>query len=443
MKHKNLTLMAVAMSIVLSLSACGTAGKADSVAGTESVAAESTESVENSTEAFVPEEELSTEESIEESVNETESTETVTETQEPAADEAVIDAKTVSEDKTAGAGYTYSEVSKTMYAKSTVNVRSLPSTSGNRLGSLSKNQKVAVTGQCNETGWYKISYNNAEGFVSNKYLTDEPVAAAAGTKTAQAQVGTKTNSGTSTGDPVIDAAIAKYGPHIMVANDGTIYSSETFQLLGTLDGSVDNGSTTSNTTVTTKRNSHEDGYDRAIAEEIWGYMNAERTSAGLDAIAWNEDIYNFSCTRAQQIVTDFSHSGSGGYGENILLRNSSQDAYDMHMQWHDSYGHHYNYMTDFWTDGACAVYFQNGTAYAVQNFDKKMYESSGKQTREYNGQTIELTDQEAEAFDNGKFWIASNGVFICIRDDGTVATYGNSHTQDEVSAAVAEYFATH
>lgn len=422
MKYKKITLMAVAMSIVLSLSACGNTTQTGSVENTESAVTESTESVENSTEAFVLENELNIEESTEESVDTTET-----------------EKKTTSTDKTESAGYTYTEDSRMMYAKSTVTVRSLPSTSGNKLGSLSKNQEVTVTGQCNETGWYRISYNNAEGFVSNKYLADEPVAVSV----AQAGTNTGKNTSTSTGDPVTDAAIAKYGPNIMIFEDGTIYSTETWQQVGTLDGSVDNGSTTSNTTVTTKRNSHEDGYDRAIAEEIWGYMNAERTSAGLDAIAWNEDIYNFSCTRAKQIVTDFSHSGCGGYGENILYRNSSQDAYDMHMQWHDSYGHHYNYMTDFWTDGACAVYFQNGTAYAVQNFDKKIYESSGKQTREYNGQTIELTDQEAEAFDNGKFWIANNGVFICIRDDGTVATYGNSHTQDEVSAAVAEYYATH
>ena len=122
MKHKKITLMAVAMSIVLSLSACGTAAQTGSVESTESTATESTESVEDSTEAFVPETELSTEESVDET-EETESTETVTETQEPVADEAVIDVKTVSDDKTASTGYTYSEVSKTMYAKSTVNVR--------------------------------------------------------------------------------------------------------------------------------------------------------------------------------------------------------------------------------------------------------------------------------------------------------------------------------
>ncbi len=128
----------------------------------------------------------------------------------PVAKAAELEGKTISF-KSAGAvniAYTYTDMSKTMYAKSAVNVRSLPSTGGTRLGSLSKNQEVAITGQCNETGWYRISYNGGEGFVSNKYLVDEPVAAAASTKTAQAQTGTKTNSSTYTGIPVVDAGIS-------------------------------------------------------------------------------------------------------------------------------------------------------------------------------------------------------------------------------------------
>ena len=437
MKHKNLTLMAVAMGIVLSLSACGTAGKTDSVESTESVVTESTESVENSTEAFVPEEELSTEESTEESVNETESTETVTETQEPAADEAVIDAKTVSGDKTAGAGYTYSDLSKTMYAKSTVNVRSLPSTSGNRLGSLSKNQEVAVTGQCNETGWYRISYNSAEGFVSNKYLTDEPVAAAAGTKTAQAQAGTKTTSGTSTGDPIVDAAIAKYGPHIMVADDGTIYSSETFQELGRVDstGSVSD------------YNKDAKYFDRAVAEQVWAYVNEERAAAGLNTLTWDENIYNFACQRAQAIVTNYSHEGCGNYGENIqqafdyLL---DENADSIHGGWYNSPGHHANYMSTMYGSGACAVYICNGCCYAVENFalasSPQTDPYASNQTREYNGKTLDLSGQQAKAFDNGNFWVASNGIIVYVESSGNLSC---NATGDAAMAALNEYDATH
>lgn len=47
--------------------------------------------------------------------------------------------------------YTYTDLNKTMYAKSSVNVRSLPLKDGTKIGSLSQNQAVNVTGQCNET----------------------------------------------------------------------------------------------------------------------------------------------------------------------------------------------------------------------------------------------------------------------------------------------------
>lgn len=68
--------------------------------------------------------------------------------------------------------YTYTELSATMYAKSAVNVRDLPSTDGNKLGGLSSGQTVTVTGKCNETGWYRIDYNGSVAYVSNSYLVD-------------------------------------------------------------------------------------------------------------------------------------------------------------------------------------------------------------------------------------------------------------------------------
>ena len=68
--------------------------------------------------------------------------------------------------------YTYKEFNKTMYAKSSVNVRDLPSTGGNKLGALSKAQEVSVTGQCNETNWYRITYNGHVAYVSNNYLVE-------------------------------------------------------------------------------------------------------------------------------------------------------------------------------------------------------------------------------------------------------------------------------
>lgn len=70
--------------------------------------------------------------------------------------------------------YVVTDMTKTMYAIQSVNLRSGPSTEYDRIGGLTTNQEVAVTGQ-SETGWYRISYNGGDAFVSNSYLSDTKV----------------------------------------------------------------------------------------------------------------------------------------------------------------------------------------------------------------------------------------------------------------------------
>ena len=71
--------------------------------------------------------------------------------------------------------YTYCDLDKTMWVKSSVNVRDLPSTDGKKIGKLTENQEVKVTGQCNETLWYRIEFNETIAFVSNNYLQDTKI----------------------------------------------------------------------------------------------------------------------------------------------------------------------------------------------------------------------------------------------------------------------------
>lgn len=71
--------------------------------------------------------------------------------------------------------YTYTDMDATMYAQKTVNVRSLPNTDGEKLGSLSTNDEVKVTGQCAETSWYRIEYSGGAAYVSNSYLGNDKV----------------------------------------------------------------------------------------------------------------------------------------------------------------------------------------------------------------------------------------------------------------------------
>lgn len=349
-------------------------------------------------------------------------------------DETVLEEKSETE-KTVT--YTYTDVSKTMYAKRSVNVRTSPSTSGARLGSLKKNNEVTVTGRCNETGWYRIVYGDGEAFVSDKYLCDEKV-----TETVNAaQTDFLTPDGfLNPNNPIVAAAYEKYGENIAICEDGTVLDGATWQVLGRIDNMP--GS-----------NADEPGsFDRAAAEEVWAHMNEERVSAGLNALAWDENIYNFACQRAQQIVTDFSHNGCGNYGENIQFQSgTTPNGLSIHMLWFLSPGHHANYLSPVYGSGACAVYVYNGMTYAVQNFTSA---SNSQPAGGGNGEpanagisNTETSGTESEIvgeIENGTTWTASNGVALFIRSDGLVAVLGGGdHTPEECKAALDEYNATH
>ncbi len=153
------------------------------------------------------------------------------------------------------------------------------------------------------------------------------------------------------------------------------------------------------------------GYYKDMAKQVWEYVNAERTANGKSALAWDESIYSYACQRAPEIITDFSHdkNNHSGYGENILSRPESMtsSAYDIHMQWYNSPGHHTNYMNSDYVSGACAIYYYNGTYYAVQNF---MVE--------------------------GTRYTASNGISVIITPNGGISYIVNdSATQQAIAEA--------
>ena len=85
--------------------------------------------------------------------------------------------------------YTFTDMNATMYATQTVNVRTLPSTDGEKVGSLSTNQEVNVTGQCNETGWYRFEYSGETAYVSNNYVSDTMLEASAAAQSASSDGG--------------------------------------------------------------------------------------------------------------------------------------------------------------------------------------------------------------------------------------------------------------
>lgn len=120
-------------------------------------------------------------------------------TEEPATKEVVEAEPTAEPEPTEEtATYTYADTTATMYAKSAVNVRDLPSTDGNKVGALTTNQETTVTGKCNETGWYRISYNGTDAYVSNNYLSDTKVAVATAAPSTNTQVASASVQTTST-----------------------------------------------------------------------------------------------------------------------------------------------------------------------------------------------------------------------------------------------------
>lgn len=333
MKHRTHKLAAKAVAAILCaalmLTACGskeTTSNETANTETTSVTATETTSVE-STETTVAE--PTAEPTVEPAVKPTaEPTEAPTETApapavEPTAEPVVTETTTA-----ADAGYTYSELNQTMYAKSAVNVRDLPNTDGKKIGSLKASQEIAVTGKCDQTGWYCFEWNNTTGYVSDKYIVSEKpavntVASTGSNNTAGKQYANSTGTDEfGISDAVIENFMKSHG-----------------------EG--DTGNTTTGNTSTTN-----DYFDRAAAEQIFALVNAERTAAGIPALTWSEDLYNIAVQRCYE---DDVHAGvRAGTTENYTTGNGS-DAAAIHQKWHDSEGHRNTYMRAEYTYGAVAV----------------------------------------------------------------------------------------
>ena len=71
--------------------------------------------------------------------------------------------------------WTITEITKTMYPTTSINIRKGPNTSFEKVGVFAKNQEVSITGKVKETGWYRVHFRGQDGFVSNKYLSESKI----------------------------------------------------------------------------------------------------------------------------------------------------------------------------------------------------------------------------------------------------------------------------
>ena len=307
----------------LMLTACGSKETtSNETASTETTSVTATEATSvESTETTVAEP------AVEPAETPTESEAAPTETAhtiEPTAEPVVAETTTV-----ADAGYTYSELNQTMYAKSAVNVRDLPNTDGKKIGSLKASQEITVTGKCDQTGWYRFELNNTTGYVSDKYIVSEkPVSNVAATG----------NSNTA----------------------GNQYASNTVDdTFGITEEQIENfmkthgDGATGNTTTTTSKDAY---FDRAMAEQVFAMVNAERSAAGIPELTWSEDLYNIAMERCHE--DDGHASVRPGTGENCQTGSFGDDnanATTIHQNWKNSQGHYDNYMNTMYGTGAVAI----------------------------------------------------------------------------------------
>lgn len=334
MKHRTHKPTAKAVAAILCAALMLTACGSKETANTENTPVESTEVT--TTEAATTKPAVEPTEAPMES--EVTPTETPAESPAPAVEPTAAPVETTAV-STVSTGYTYSELNQTMYAKSAVNVRDLPSTDGKKIGSLKASQEITVTGKCDQTGWYRFDLNGTTGYVSDKYIVSE--------KPAVNTVASTGSNNTAGNQYANNTGTDEFG-----ISDAVI---ENFMKS---HGEGDTGNTTTGSTSNTS-----DYFDRAAAEQVFASVNAERTAAGIPALTWSEDLYNIAVQRCYE---DDGHTGMrAGTSENYTTGGGS-DAARIHQKWHDSEGHYNNYMNNKWTYGAVAVRICYSTIGGIQ-----------------------------------------------------------------------------
>ena len=322
--------VAAILCAALMLTACGSKETANtettSVTATEATSVESTEMTTTEAAVAEPTAEPTAEPAETPTESETAPTETPAESPAPAVEPTAASV----EPTAVSTGYTYSELSQTMYAKSAVNVRDMPSTDGKKIGSLKASQEIVVTGKCDQTGWYRFELNNTTGYVSDKYIVSEkPVS------NVTANTGNSNTAGNQYASNTVD---------------------DTF---GITEEQIENfmkthgDGATGNTTTTTSKDAY---FDRTMAEQVFAMVNAERSAAGIPELTWSEDLYNIAMERCHE--DDGHASVRPGTGENCQTGSFGDDnanATTIHQNWKNSQGHYDNYMNTMYGTGAVAI----------------------------------------------------------------------------------------
>lgn len=109
---------------------------------------------------------------------------------------------------------------------------------------------------------------------------------------------------------------------------------------------------------TTTTSDSEPYFDRAMAEQVFALVNNDRVANGLNALAWNEDMYNIAVQRCYEGVEGDIHGmmRSGTSENRVEGPLDDSGAQGIYQSWHDSPAHHNNYLNATYTSGAVAIY---------------------------------------------------------------------------------------
>ena len=268
--------------------------------------------------------------------------------------------------------YSYTKMDVTMYAKSSVNVRSIPDTTGDKIGKLASGDAVKVTGQCVETGWYRIDLGNGKiGYVSSDYIV------------AEKKTGT---TSTATG------------------------------------GSTANGG--SGSTTTASGSSTVNATDSGTMSDFLSYLNQQRAAMGLSEISWDSSLAAEAQKRAEEVVSNFNHDGFGGgtYLEN-LYKGGTNSAADVYSAWYNSPGHRAAMLNADATKAGVAFVCVDGYYYVVLVEKTEAKVMSADEWNEYKDAAVVNGDlQHYEIDDGGSISeVYGNGIEISTDAEGDAA----------------------
>ncbi|MEG0689505.1 MAG: SH3 domain-containing protein [Hungatella sp.] len=174
---KKYCLLAAAMFMALSLTACKELSAETLAVGSDAVGAQAeskiTIEIQNETESGVQQESEAVTEPTAEASSETTVSEggsTVTGATAAGTTAATTPTTTTEAATTEAKVYDVTSVNKTMYAIKPVNVRKSYSTESERISSLKAGQEVSVTGEA-ANGWIRIQFDGQEAYVYKTYLS--------------------------------------------------------------------------------------------------------------------------------------------------------------------------------------------------------------------------------------------------------------------------------